>query len=232
MKRYFLGLFLFGIAGLSFSLEVQIPLYFVHANNFLSGTMSGTYNNRTIVERTHDENVFGIGGGIGADFYFKKRHWFGDGIYFRFNYYNPYHVKTSNTKVKTIISSSISFDDSERDIDNSYSFDIAVGHILRFKYKSFEFPLVLALMFPRVSKIDLESEELGREGIIGVGILFDVGARYFFTDRFFATLGGRYEIGFASGGFPDAEFPEGANISDTFSSSQIVAGYIGIGTKL
>jgi hypothetical protein len=44
MKRLFWGLFLFGIAGFSFSLEIQIPMYFVHANNFLSGEMIPAFN--------------------------------------------------------------------------------------------------------------------------------------------------------------------------------------------
>jgi hypothetical protein len=233
MKRLFLGLFLFGIIGFSFSLEVQIPLYFIHANNFLSGTMRGTYSDRTILEMTHDENVFGMGGGIGADFYFDKRSlWWGDGIYFRFNYYNPYHVKTRNTNIKAYTGSSLSFSDSERDIDNSFSFDISIGSILRFKYKSFEFPLVFAIVIPRVSKIEIGSEALGKESVADFGVLFDVGARYFFVDKFFATLGGRYGIGIGFGGFPDAKLPSGTDISDLFTPSQIVAGYIGVGIKL
>jgi hypothetical protein len=233
MKRLFLSLFLFGIAALSFSLEVQIPLYFVHANNFLSGTMIGTYNDRKILEMTHKENVFGMGGGIGADFYFAKRsRWWGDGIYLRVNYYNPYHVKTSNTKITTFTGSITPMSNGERDIDNSFSFDVSIGSILRFKYKGFEFPLVFAIVFPRVSKIDMESDEIGKEGVADFGILFDIGARYFFTDRYFATIGGRYGIGIGFAGFPDAKFPSGVDITDIFFPSQIVAGYIGLGIKL
>jgi hypothetical protein len=217
----------------TFSLEVQIPLYFVHANNFLSGTMTGTYNNNKILEITHDENVFGMGVGTGADFYFEKRSlWWGDGIYFRFNYYNPYHVKTSNVNLKTFTGSTLSYPDGKRDIDNSFAFDLSIGSILRFKYKRFEFPLVFAIVFPRVSKIDMESEELGREGVADFGILFDVGAKYFFMDKFFAAIGGRYGIGIGLAGFPDAMFPSGTDISDVFFPSQIVAGYVGIGIKL
>jgi hypothetical protein len=233
MKRLYIGLFLFCITAILYSLEVQIPFYFVHINNFLSGTMIGTYNDRRILEMEHSENVFGMGGGIGADFYFAKRsRWWGDGIYLRINYYNPYHVKTSNTKITTSTGSITPFSNSERDIDNSFSFDLSIGSILRLKYKSFEFPLVFAIVFPRVSKIDMESDDLGKEGVADFGILFDIGVRYFFMGRYFATIGGRYGIGIGLAGFPDAKFPSGVDITDLFFPSQIVAGYIGLGIKL
>jgi hypothetical protein len=193
--------------------------------------MTGTYNDRKILEMEHDENVFGMGAGIGADFYFDKRSlWWGDGIYLRVNYYNPYHVKTSNTKITTFTDSITPLSDSERDIDNSFSFDVSIGSILRFKYKKFEFPLVFALVFPRVSKIDVGSEEFGREGVADFGILFDIGARYFFLDKYFAVIGGRYGIGIGLAGFPDSRLS--VDITDLFFPSQIVAGYIGLGIKL
>lgn len=231
MKRLFLGLFLFGVIGLSFSLEIQIPLYFVHANNFLSGTLRGTYNDKTVLEMEHNENISGMGGGTGADFYFNRRHWFGDGIYFRFNYYNPYHINSSDVKIKTIVGS-LSYGNSERDITDSFSLDFSVGGIWRFKYKKFEFPLVFALTAPRVSKINLNSNALGKESVADFGILFDISARYFFVDKFFATIGGRYGIGVAVGSFPDANLTSSADLADIFFPSQIVAGYIGIGIKL
>jgi hypothetical protein len=232
MKRLLLGLLLLGIAGFTFSLEIQIPLYFVHANNFLSGTMSATYNYLPITKITHDENVFGAGVGTGVDLYFNSRiKWLGIGLYFRFNYYNPYYAKASNMKIESIAGTSMPISDGERKINNSFSLDTAIGGIVCFKYKRFEFPLAYAWVF-RVSKIDMESEELGKEGIVDFGGLFDIGIRYFFADRFFVAAGGRYGIGAAIGGFPDAQLPSGANIFDEFAPSQIVAGYAGIGIKL
>jgi hypothetical protein len=192
--------------------------------------MVGTSNDRKILEIEHNENVFGMGGGVGADFYFDKRNrWLGDGVYFRVNYYNPYYVKTSNTKVKTFLGSLTPISDSNRDIEDSFSFDLSIGSILRFKHNRFEFPLAFALVFPRVSVIDVESEDLGKEGVADFGFIFDVGARYFFADKYFATIGARYGIGIGFGGFPDSTFS--FDISDFFTPSQIVAGYIGIGIK-
>ncbi|MDR0583195.1 MAG: hypothetical protein LBG57_02440, partial [Treponema sp.] len=142
MRRLFLGLFLFGIAGLSCSLEIQMPLYFVHANNFFPGTMRSTYNYLPILEMTHDENVFGAGIGTGVDLYFNSRiKWLGFGLYFRFNYYNPYYAKTRNIKTESITGTPIFIPDRERKINNSFFFDTAIGGIMRFKYKRFEFPL-------------------------------------------------------------------------------------------
>jgi hypothetical protein len=195
--------------------------------------MSGTYNDMKIVEMTHDENVFGMGAGTGLDMYFKERiQWLGFGLYFRFNYYNPYYAKASNMKIKSVIATPISISDGERVISNSLSFDINVGGIMRFKYKRFEIPVAFAVVFPRISKIDMELDELGKEGVADFGILYDIGAKYFFSDRFFATIGGRYGIGIAFGGFPDSRFQKEISISDVFLPSQIVAGYAGIGIKL
>jgi hypothetical protein len=169
---------------------------------------------------------------VAAKVNFKNRiQWLVFGLYFRFNYYNPYYAKTSNIRMESIIGAPILISDGERKIGNSFSSDTAVGAIMRFKYKRFEFPLAYAWVF-RVSKIDMESKELGKEGIVGFGALFDVGVRYFFVDRFFVAIGGRYGIGADLGGFPDAQLSSGADISDEFAPSQMAAGYIGVGIKL
>jgi hypothetical protein len=221
------------IAISAFTWEIHIPFYFIHANNFLSGTIVETYNNIEILEMEHDYNVFGMGGGAGIDYYFDQRsRWFGDGIYFRFNYYNPYRVTEKNIKIKTFLGTLPDLPDSENDINNSFSFDFSIGSILRFKYKSFEFPLVLAFVLPRIAKIDIGSDELGKEGVVDFGLLLDVGIKYFFTDKFFANIGGRYGIGIGLAGFPDAKLGSGVEITELFFPSQIVSGYLGVGVKL
>lgn len=224
-KVIFLVIFAVIIGGMGYAFEVQIPVNFVYGYNFLAGTLSGTYNNSKILEIEHDYDLLKLGGGLGADFYIWQNDTFG--FYFRFDYYNPYHLKVSNTKVKTPFGG-FSSNDFDRDLENSSSFDLFFGVTKKFKIQNFEFPIALALVFPQVTTLEFDSD-LGNEGIVEFGLVTDACVRYNITKYLFVNIGGRAGFGFAFGGFPDSKI-EGS-ISEIFNSFHLSA-YAGLGITL
>jgi hypothetical protein len=196
MKKIIFIPLLFLIGTLCFAFEVQIPVYYVNAYNFLPEV----YTNAEVSTNSLDRqlvryHLLEMGGGLGADFYIWQNNTFG--FYYRFNFYKPYRLMYTDTRFDDGLGN---IGDLQRDLKKSYAFDMYFGLTKKFKIKKFEIPLAWALSIfpPRMTFIKYESSDILHESFMDVALVTEFNVRYNITDLFFIQMGVLGGIGVGS----------------------------------